>query len=320
MKEAVFVKQNLCKWREYEDSMTQMSEQSPDTLADMYTDLTSDLAFAQTHFPESRITQYLNHLSLTLHNEIYKGHHEKWSRLLTFWTREVPRAMYGARREMLTSLVVFCIALLIGVLSTLGDESFARIILGDGYVDMTIDNIRNGVPTNVYSTGGETESFLMIAFNNLRVGIIAFGMGVFTSLGTGYILVYNGIMVGSFLSFFVHYGVFGEAFLAIMQHGTLEISTIVLEGGAGIVLGNGWLFPGTYSRIESFKRSAKRGLKIAVGVMPVVILAAFIEGFITRHVEYPLELRIMVIVLSAAFILYYYVLLPYKVGHRERES
>ena len=123
-------------------------------------------------------------------------------------------------------------------------------------------------------------------------------------------------MVGAVTFFFVQYGGFGEALLAIMQHGTLEISTMVLSGGAGFVMGSGWLFPGTYSRTQAFRRKAKEALKIALSVFPVTIVAAFIEGYLTRHTEFPLALRVMVIVLSAAFIFYYYVVLPFLVGRK----
>ena len=109
---------------------------------------------------------------------------------------------------------------------------------------------------------------------------------------------------------------FSEALLAIMQHGTLEISTMVLSGGAGFVMGSGWLFPGTYSRMQSFRRKAKEALKITLSVFPVTIVAAFIEGYLTRHTDYPLFFRVMVIALSAAFIIFYYILLPYFVGRK----
>ena len=71
-------------------------------------DLTADLAFAQTHFPTSRITIYLNNLVSALHNEIYRNKREKWTRIITFWTQEVARTMHDARRELLTSFLIFC--------------------------------------------------------------------------------------------------------------------------------------------------------------------------------------------------------------------
>ncbi len=319
MREAVFIKQNIRKWREYEYLMTMVESQSPDELADMYNDLTADLAFAQTHYPNSRITLYLNNLTLQLHTSIYGNKREKWSRISRFWTHEVPLAVWDARKELLLSFSVFLLFIAIGVVSSLNDYDFPRLILGDGYVDMTIDNIRHGDPAAVYQGGGNTESFLMIAFNNIRVSLMAFALGVLTSLGSIYYLMMNGVMVGAFTTMFYNEGVLGEAMLAIMLHGTLELSTIVIEGGAGIVMGNGWLFPGTYSRIQSFRRAAKRGLKIVVGTLPVVIVAAVVEGYFTRYTHAPNALRGGFIILSAAFIIYYYVILPYRRAHETQQ-
>lgn len=319
MREAVFIRQNVRKWKEYEYLVDMSESQSPDVLADMYTDLTADLAFAQTHYPDSRITAYLNNLALTLHAEIYRGRREKWSRLLTFWTQEVPQAVYDARREMIAATVLLLVFIGIGVYSSFGDHEFTRAILGDWYVDMTIENIKAGNPTGVYGEESEMLMFLGIMYNNLQVGVITFGLGLFTPIGTLWSLMRNGVMVGAFTSFFAQYGVFEQSFLAIMQHGTIEISTMAIEGGAGFVLGCGWLFPGTYSRMRSFMLGAKRALKIAISAMPFVVVAAFFEGFVTRHTEAPDALRWMLVALSAAAVIFYYVYLPIKVNRQNHE-
>ena len=86
---------------------------SPDELADMYNDLTADLAFAQTHYPDSRITEYLNNMTVTLHRELYQRKNEKWSRLLTFWTHEVPRYVYEGRRCILLSLAILVVGVVV---------------------------------------------------------------------------------------------------------------------------------------------------------------------------------------------------------------
>lgn len=320
MKESVFIKQNIARWRDYQRRLENPSGETPDALAQMYTELTSDLAFSRTHFPDAIITSMLNGMTLKLHNMIYSGHHEKWSRLLTFWTREVPQAVYDNRRAMLAALAVFVFFLGVGIVSLFNDADFARLILGDDYVDMTIENIKNGLPTDVYSQGPEAESFFAIMLNNLKVDGFSVAMGVFTPFATSLIIMYNAIMVGAFTFFFFQYGVFSDALLAIMQHGTLEISTMVLAGGAGFVMGSGWLFPGTFSRMLSFRRKAKEALKITLSVFPVTIVAAFIEGYLTRHTEFPLVFRVLVIALSAAFIIYYYIVLPYLVGRKHHNS
>ena len=99
-----------------------------------------------------------------------------------------------------------------------------------------------------------------------------------------------------------------------------EDSAIAVFWTLGMALGNGWLFPGTYSRLESFRRGAKRGLKIVIGTVPVFIMAGFIEGFITRHTELPDMLRLGIILTSLAFIIFYYIYLPNRKKHGITET
>ena len=315
MKEVTFIRRNIDKWKEAEKVVEQATNLSPDRLADVYTDLTADLAFAQTHFPTSRISIYLNNLASALHNKIYQNKREKWTRIITFWTQEIPQIMYDARRELLVSLIIFTVSVLIGAVSATGDPDFVRLILGNGYVDMTLDNIANGEPMAVYNGSSEVPMFLGITLNNIMVSFYCFAMGILTSFGTGYMLFNNGVMIGAFQMFFFQHGLLGESMLAIWLHGTLEIWSIIVAGAAGLALGNGWLFPGTYSRLESFKRGAKRGVKIVVGTIPIFIMAGFIESFITRHTELPDILRLGLILISLAFIIFYYIYLPNKKRH-----
>ena len=312
MKEVQFIRRNIDKWRETEAAVEAASQQSPDYLADVYTELTADLSFAQTHYPDSRITIYLNNLASALHNEIYRNKRERWSRVVTFWTQEVPDTMYEARWLLLSSAVIFLLFIVVGIISTLGDPEFPRVILGDGYVDMTLENIANGEPMAVYDSDQESSMFLGITLNNIRVSFNIFVTGIFTSLIPGLMLMQNGVMVGAFETFFFQHGLLWESTLAIMLHGTLELSAIVVAGAGGLAMGNSWIFPGTYSRIASFRRGAKRGLKIVIGTIPIFVIAGFIESYVTRHTHIGDAFRLSVILLSAAFVIWYFVVLPYK--------
>lgn len=307
-----FIRQNIEKWREMEHIVETASEQKPDVLADTYIDLTSDLAFAQTHFPRSRITVYLNNLSSALHNLLYRNKREKWSRIASFWSTELPLAVYGARRELLYSFLIFLAGVLIGVFSEYGDPEFVRVILGDRYVEMTLHNIEKGDPMAVYKDSDAEWMFLGITVNNIRVSFLCFAAGLFTSVGTGWLLFSNGIMLGSFQAFFARQDLLFDSMLTVWLHGTLEISAIIIAGAAGIAMGNGWLFPKTYSRLASFRMAARRGMKIVVGTAPVFVVAGFIESFLTRHTEAPVAFRLGLILLSLAFIVYYYIYLPKK--------
>ena len=202
MKEASFIRSNIEKWRKTEAMVSDPLLSTPDELAEAYTELTADLAFAQTHYRRSRITLYLNDLASALHNTIYKNKKEKWTRIFTYWTHEVPLTMYDARKELLASFLVFAIFAFVGVLSQLNDPDFSRLILGDYYVDMTLENIKNGTPMAVYNGGSETPMFLQITLNNVMVSFMAFVAGIMACVGTGYILMQNAIMLGAFQTFF----------------------------------------------------------------------------------------------------------------------
>lgn len=320
MKEFTFIRNNIDKWQRAEIIIESAASQSPDSLAKVYTDLTSDLAFAQTHYPDSRITLYLNKLSSTLHNTIYSNKREKWTRVITYWTQEVPLVMYESRKLLLASFLIFLVSTLVGIVSQCLDPEFCRVILGDSYVDMTLENIAKGQPMAVYDGGDEMSMFLGITLNNVRVSFLIFVAGIFTSISTGFLLFQNSVMLGCFETFFAQHGLLYESILAVFLHGTLEISAIVIAGAAGLAMGNGWLFPGTYSRMVSFRRGAKRGMKIIVGTVPIFILAGFIEGFVTRHTEIPDVIRLFFIILSFAFVIGYFVILPRKryAAHTEK--
>ncbi|SMO96319.1 stage II sporulation protein M [Gracilimonas mengyeensis] len=312
MREVAFLRKNADKWKEFEHLLHEDSPDDPDKLAELYMELNADLAYAQANYPSSKTEKYLNQLSVEVHNEIYRTKKEETSRLITFWSQELPQLFARKQKELLYSFIVFMVAISIGVLSSVQDPTFVRYMMGDNYVNMTLSNMEQGDPLAVYKKAEELDMFFAITINNVRVSFFAFVMGLLTPLGTGMILLNNGIMVGAFISFFGKYELLGEALRVIFIHGSLELSAIVIAGAAGFVIGNGILFPGTYSRLHSFIRAGKEGLKMIIGLVPVFIAAGLLESFVTRYTQMPLWLSLFIIFASFGFILYYFVLLPRK--------
>ncbi|MGZ4157138.1 MAG: stage II sporulation protein M, partial [Bacteroidia bacterium] len=282
MKEITFLKQNADKWQQFEVLLSSGSGSDPDLMADLFIQLTDDLSYAKTNYPKAKTTQYLNSLAARVHQEIYKNKKEKKSRIINFWKYELPFIFKNSHRQLLYAFIIFVISVLIGVVSSAYDDSFVRLILGDSYVNMTIDNINKGDPMAVYKSMNQVNMFLGITVNNIYVAFSCFVFGLIFSFGTGYQLFMNGVMLGAFQYFFYARGLFLQSALVIWIHGTLEISAIIIAGCAGLTMGNSILFPGTYSRSASFVRGAKQGVKIAFGLVPVFITAAFFESFVTR--------------------------------------
>ena len=308
MRESRFIEQNKEKWQAFEDALKGKTR-DPEKLGELFIGITDDLSYARTFYPNRSVRVYLNNLSQRVFHALYRK--RSGQRFRRFWSHELPAVLHGVRRELLLSFVIFGLAMVIGFFSSSNDEGFVRLILGDRYVAMTEQNIRSGDPMAVYKSGQELDFFFAITVNNIRVAFIAFSLGVFFGVGTVLVLLSNGIMLGTFLQFFHARNLLGEASLAVWLHGTLEISAIVIAGAAGLVMGRGLTMPGTFPRTTSFLFSAQRGVRVLIATVPLLIIAGFIEGFLTRHTDVPDALRLMIIFASVLLIVWYFVLLPY---------
>lgn len=310
MREALFIKQNKPRWEEFEVVAKNPQSASPDKLADLFVQVTNDLSFAQTQYPKSRVTQYLNGLATKLHLGIYRNKREETSRFITFWSREIPAIMLEARKPMFYAFIIFLIAIGMGIISTLNDDTFVRLILGDVYVNMTLENIRNGNPTDVYASMGQGFMFVRITINNIMVAFQVIIYGLMATIGCGFYLFYNGLMVGTFMTFMAVEGELAQALPVIMLHGTIELTSIAIAGGAGFLLGNSLLFPGTYPRLTSFKMGAYKAMKLGVGLVPFFIIAGFIESFVTRYAFMHWSIKAAIIGASTILMIWYFIIYP----------
>lgn len=306
MREALFLKRNREKWASYE----QTPPDAPDELAGRFIELTDDLSYARTFYPDSKTVAYLNGLATKLHLQIYANRKERRNRFTEFWHTQLPMAMWRRRRQLLYAFMFFIAFVAIGALSAHLDEQFVRLILGDGYVDMTNENLEKNEPFGVYKDMEPLPMFLQIAFNNIYVSLQIFVMGLIGGVGTVFGLFYNGVMLGSFEYYFFSRGIGPESILVVFIHGTLEISAIIVAGAAGMVLGSGMLFPGTYTRLQSTISAARDGMKMMIGLVPVFLVAAFFEGYVTRHTGMPIWLSLTILGASLVFMVGYFVIWP----------
>lgn len=317
MREAAFIKQNKQKWIDFEKKIFGNSKTNPDELSKLYIQLMNDLAYAQTYYPGSKTILYINNLAARAFQKIYKTKREDGSRLVRFFKTEVPLLVYEYRRYMLYAFAFFFIFVFIGVISAMNDTDFVRLILGDQYVNTTIQNIEKGDAVAIYKSGSNWGSHIGITINNIRVGILSYAGGILGGFGTIVILFQNCVMLGAFQYMFYDYGVFWESVRGIWIHGSMEIFAIVIEAMAGLILGASILFPKTYSRYESLKRGIRVSLKIFLSTFPFTIAAGFLEGYVTRYSNVmPHFLSISIILITLGIISLYYFVYPFIVNRR----
>lgn len=315
MKEVTFIKKNENYWKEFESYLKGQVKMSSDDLAELYIHITDDLSYAKTFYQDSPLVGYLNDLAVKAHQRIYKNKKEKKSRIVDLWKYEVPEAVYKSRKALLYSFLIFMVSILMGLFSQNVNADFTRSILGDSYVNMTNENINNGDPLAVYRSSSQGSMFVGISANNIRVSFLVYVLGILGTIPAAYVLFSNGIMVGAFLGFFIEKGMTWLALSTIFIHGALELSAIVIAGAAGIVLGNSFLFPGTYSRMDSLNEGARRSLKIIIGLVPVFLVAGFLESYVTRLYLVLGDFgRAAIVTLSFLFIIWYFVYYPIKLA------
>lgn len=311
MREIAFIKQNKEKWLDIEQQLSVKNKISADQWSQMYVQLSNDLAYSKTYYPKSELTLYLNNLTAAVHQKVYTNYRYEKNVLSKFFFDEVPRIAYDYRKVLYFSLVLFLVFAGIGALSAAYDDRFVRLILGDAYINATLENIAKGDAMAVYKGSSEWGSTIGITLNNLYVGMRCYIYGVFGGIGTFFIVLYNAVMIGSFQYFFYEQDVFYDSLRGIWLHGSMEIMAIIIESAAGFILGASILFPGTYTRIQSLKRGFKKSFKLFISTMPFTIFAGFIEGYITRYAkEMPDLLNYLIIFSTLGLIIFYYYIFP----------
>lgn len=310
MKETRFIAQNKEKWQESE-TLLKEPVKDPEKLSGLFTQVIDDLSYSRTYYPNRSVRVYLNKVAREYFSVIYSQQKARKNTFREFWLDELPHIVCVSRKPLMISLAIFLLSACIGIFSAIKDPQFASTILGEDYIAMTKANIEKGDPMAVYKEANQIDMFLGITINNLMVAFRTYVLGIFLSIGTVAILLYNGIMVGCFQFFFIERGLLAESALTIWLHGTLEISSIILAGGAGLTLGSGLLFPGTYSRLQAFQITGIRSLKLMLGIAPIFVMAAIIESFLTRYTDVPDFFRLLLIILSAFFIIGYFVIYPW---------
>lgn len=318
MRETTFIDRNRNKWL----SIEAQEKDNPDEVASDFIDLTSDLSYAKSHFPHSKITSYLNFLASKVYKSIFET--KSKSIIKNFWKKEFPLIIGHNRKILIASSAFFIIFVILGAICSVLEVDFIDSVLGSGYVDITENNIRRGKPFDIYASEQPLRMFLSIFSNNFSVGLIIYISGALLGIGTFFHTFKNGLMVGTFLTMFFKHNLGIQAFAVIMLHGTLELMGLVLETMAGLILGLSFLFPHTLSRWQAFKKGLMESGKIFIGTFPITLLAAFIESYITRMGNTGFKntpifvtiLLLLVLVASWVFIIYYFFIFSKKLSQK----
>ena len=312
MREGLFIKKNKDRWERLE----QETPVNPDEMASDFTKLVDDLAYAKTFYPTSRVTQYINSLAAKIYLGIYRNRKEESNRIVKFWKYDVPIAIRKHHLVILFALIIFFVFFSIGFFSSVKEPGFVREVLGDAYVDMTEKNIREGNPFNVYANENSFVMWMWIMLNNILVSFRYFFRGIALGIPSLTALGKESIRLGAFEHMFSAKGLGGQAVITVLIHGMLELTAIIITCAAGVVMGTGYLFPKTGRRFDAFRDGVKDGVKMVLGLIPVFVIAAFFEGYVTRYYKMPLPLNILILMVTSSFVIWYFIIYPIRLENK----
>ena len=265
-----------------QQAIERISPEEVKTLGKLYRAVTSDLAVAQREFPNHRVTAYLNQLVARGHAVVYRSEPLAFKRITRFATHGFPRTFRQTAWFTLTAALLLILpALAAGLLTNWQPEASTWLL--PPQVQTLIPQIEDqDLWTDIpIEERPYASSFIMT--NNIRVSFMAFGGGVTAGLLTLYAMIYNGLLIGGLLGLTAHYDVGFELGTFMVGHGVIELTTIFIAGGSGLMLGWAIIHPGLLRRRDALMLAARQALKLILGCVPLLVIAGLIEGFISPN-------------------------------------
>ena len=246
-------------------------------LALLYRQIAADLASVREDPTSTNLAHYLNQLLGRAHNIIYMGRKTEHRNIITFYRDTYPAIFRETFSNTLAAFLIFLCAAIAGAFLSLSDPSFARHLLGPRMMH-SIEQQKMWTDSIVTIRPVASSQILT---NNLSVSIATFALGITAGIGTVWMMLLNGLLIGVVGMACWRAGMSLMLWSFVAAHGVLELPAIFIAGGAGFVIARGLLFPGALPRSESLVRAGRLSAKLFFGTIPLLLIAGLIEGFIS---------------------------------------
>ena len=243
----------------------------------LYRQIAADLAALREDRGSVHFARYLNQLLARAHNTIYSAHRASPAAMVEYFRYAYPRIFRQNLSYCLAAFFIFLGSAIVGVALTYHDPDFKVKILGPQMVE-TIERHQMWTHSIV---GIKPVASSAIMTNNMGVAFMTFAAGITGGIGTIYMMIFNGLLIGVIGTACWFSGMSLQLWSFVAPHGVLELPAIFIAGGAGLRLAYGLLFPGFLPRSESVARAGTEAVKLLLGTIPILIIAGVIEAFVS---------------------------------------
>jgi uncharacterized membrane protein SpoIIM required for sporulation len=260
-------------------SLRRLHREEVRELGRSYRRAASDLAIARAESRDPRLVNYLNSLVIRAHGRIYQADAQGSRRIVNFFTRDFPQTFRRTWRYTALAFAVFALFSVIGFAGTWKDQEFSELVgVSPAFREMNIETKTHWwEELNKANQIGASAIFT----NNIQVTFYTFAFGALLGVGTLFYMAYNGAVIAAVVALTYKAG-FGNDLVTFMcGHGVIELSCIFIAGGAGLLVGSAIILPGDLSRADALKSRGMEGVRLMLGIIPLLVLAGIIEGFIS---------------------------------------
>ena len=294
-----------------EGGIGRLGEADLEELVRLYQRASFHLSYARTYFADPVLTARLTGLVGRANAIVYGTRPRTLRSVGRFFTTTFPAAVWGARRFIAVAAVLFFLpAVVVGVWLAQSPRAIDAIgspALRQAYINHDFASYYRSQPSAQFAAQVQT--------NNIRVAFAAFAAGIAGCILTAFLLAYNGLSVGESAGLFGNAHKLAQFFGLILPHGLLEITSVIIAGGAGIRLGWALIAPGDRSRAEAVADEGRRSVAIVLGLVVTFLVAGTIEGFVAGS-ALPTLVRVGIGVLVEAGFLVYVVVLGREAAGR----
>ncbi len=255
--------------------MRQLSRAELRETALLYRQAAGDLSTLRQDSTARVYAEHVNQLLARAHHIIYSSRRKGFLKIFYFLRDDYPALVQSQIRYVLLALVLSLAGAALGSVLTLARPQFMRHMLGPAMVE-TIERHEMWTQSIV---GIEPVASSAIMTNNLSVCFMAFAGGILFGLGPIYSMFFNGMLLGVVGVACAQHGMAVDLWSFVAPHGSLELPSILLAGGAGLRLAHGVLFPGIYRRRDSIALAGAEATRLVAGIIPLLVIAGTLEGF-----------------------------------------
>jgi uncharacterized membrane protein SpoIIM required for sporulation len=313
-----FQREREAAWLDLEHILDELERRgprgiSPEDLAKLptlYQSALSSLNVARSLATDGRLISYLEALCSRAHLLIQAEHQGAWQAVQTFLSHTLPLNLWLLRRHVAAAYALLAIGAMSAAALVSQEPELFYLFVEPAYAqgrgpEASPEALLDALQSSSHHDASTLFQFASLLFtHNAKIGMLCFASGALFGLPVLYLLLANGATMGAFLAIYAVHGLTPELLTWLLPHALPELTAIALCAGGGLYIADAMIFPHERGRLHGVRLHARRASALAIGAIPLFLIAGAIEGVFRQLVYNPLMSALIVAFTLMLFIAY----------------